>query len=64
MSKVTQLVEVEPAFGQKDLTQVHAPDRDATSCAYVLRGSAASALAADSSTTEPPGGPCAYMHAQ
>ena len=39
MSKVTQLVEVEPAFGQKDLTQVHAPDRDTTSCAYVLRGS-------------------------
>ena len=62
MSKVTQLI-VEPACEQKDLTQVHAPDRDATSCVYVSVALESSALAGRVFTTEPPGKPmCVYAH--
>ena len=54
MSKVTQLI-VEAAWEQKELTRVHAPDHDATSCEYVSVALASPALAGGLFTTEPPG---------
>ena len=60
MSKVTQLI-VEAAWEQKELTRVHAPDRDATGCEYqsllhLLRWQA------ESLPLSHLGSPCVYMH--